>query len=436
MSNTVISVENVSKQYHLGVIGTGSFRNDLKLWWAKTRNKPNPLALVDEADHGNRENDILWALRDVSFKVEQGEAFGIIGRNGAGKSTLLKILSRVTTPTSGEIKVKGRIASLLEVGTGFHPELTGRENVILNGSIMGMSRAEVLRKFDEIVDFSGVEKFIDTPVKRYSSGMYVRLAFAVAAHLDPDILVIDEVLAVGDADFQKKCLGKMGDEAKEGRTVIFVSHNMQAIRNLCQRCILLNRGEILIDADTDTTLRAYNTEIHNIKINKETGIGNNSYRRGNGAIRFTSIALMDLHENNRYTFEMNETIRFEMAYQVFKEIQGLAVYIEFRSTLTGDTLTSARHLISSKIIYAGTSGKVVIDLSDNIFRPGEYSMYLHISGEHPNENNFDLLDDLTPPLIIVSGENNKDKNFNALIDHGYFSISSKLVSNEILFSSE
>lgn len=263
MSNTVISVENVSKQYHLGTIGTGTFRNDLKLWWAKARNKPNPLALVDEADHGNRDGETLWALKDVSFKVEQGEALGIIGRNGAGKSTLLKILSRVTTPTSGEVKVKGRIASLLEVGTGFHPELTGRENIFLNGAIMGMSRAEVARKFDEIVDFSGVEKFIDTPVKRYSSGMYVRLAFAVAAHLEPEILIVDEVLAVGDAEFQKKCLGKMGDVSHEGRTVLFVSHNMGSIKALCTRGLYLEKGIIKFNGEIKHCVSKYNFNIDN-----------------------------------------------------------------------------------------------------------------------------------------------------------------------------
>src|SRR5512138_2523536 len=208
MSNIVISVENLSKTYRLGQIGTGTFANDLKVWWAKMRGKPNPLLRIGETDHGNRDGENLWALRDVSFTVEQGEVLGIIGRNGAGKSTLLKILSRVTAPTSGKIKVKGRIASLLQVGTGFHPELTGRENIYLNGAILGISRQEIDSKFDEIVDFSGVEKFIDTPVKRYSSGMYLRLAFAVAAHLEPEILVVDEVLAVGDAEFQRKCLGK------------------------------------------------------------------------------------------------------------------------------------------------------------------------------------------------------------------------------------
>ncbi len=241
---TVISIENLSKSYRLGQIGTGTFANDLKLWWARLRGRPNPLLRIGETDHGNREGEEIWALRDVNFNVEQGEVLGIIGRNGAGKSTLLKILSRVTAPTSGRVRVKGRVASLLEVGTGFHPELTGRENVYLNGAILGMNRREIARKFDEIVDFSGVEKFIDTPVKRYSSGMYVRLAFAVAAHLEPEILVVDEVLAVGDAEFQKKCLGKMGEVAQEGRTVLFVSHNMGAIEKLCPRAILLDSGTL------------------------------------------------------------------------------------------------------------------------------------------------------------------------------------------------
>jgi len=244
MPQTAISVENLSKQYRLGVISTGTFYGDLKRWWARQRGIPDPYLKINETDHGNRDGETIWALREIDFKVKQGEAMGIIGRNGAGKSTLLKILSQVTAPTSGVVRVKGRIASLLEVGTGFHPELTGRENIYLNGAIMGMDREEVLRKFDEIVDFSGVEKFIDTPVKRYSSGMYVRLAFAVAAHLEPEILVVDEVLAVGDAEFQKKCLGKMRDVTTEGRTVLFVSHNMAAISAFCQRALLLDKGRL------------------------------------------------------------------------------------------------------------------------------------------------------------------------------------------------
>jgi len=257
MKNTVISVEHLSKQYDLGVVGTGSLIRDFERWWAKARNKLDPYAIIGhETDHLKRGESIL-ALDDVSFTVKQGEALGIIGRNGAGKSTLLKILSRVTAPTSGVVKVKGRIGSLLEVGTGFHPELTGRENVYLNGAILGMKKEEVARKFDEIVDFSGVEKFIDTPVKRYSSGMYIRLGFAVAAHLDPDILIVDEVLAVGDADFQKKCLGKMGDVASEGRTVLFVSHNMASVKNLCQLGIVIEHGTISVSGGIEECVDHY-----------------------------------------------------------------------------------------------------------------------------------------------------------------------------------
>jgi lipopolysaccharide transport system ATP-binding protein len=257
MSQPVISVENLSKSYQLGVIGTGTFYGDVKRWWAKQRGKPDPYLKVGEADHGNRDGETIWALKDVNLSAQQGEALGIVGRNGAGKSTLLKIFSQVTSPTSGVVKVKGRIASLLEVGTGFHPELTGRENIYLNGAIMGMNRDEISRKFDEIVDFSGVERFIDTPVKRYSSGMYVRLAFAVAAHLEPEILVVDEVLAVGDAQFQKKCLGKMQEVGKEGRTVLFVSHNMQAIQTLCNRAVWINSGSIEQDGDVFSVVSTY-----------------------------------------------------------------------------------------------------------------------------------------------------------------------------------
>jgi len=257
MFRTAISVEKLSKLYRLGVIGTGTFYGDLKSWWARQRGVSDPYKKVDDIDHGNRDGEIVWALRDVDFSVNQGEGLGIIGRNGAGKSTLLKILSKVTAPTSGIVKVKGKIASLLEVGTGFHPELTGRENIFLNGAILGMNRAEVSRKFDEIVDFCGVDKFIDTPVKRYSSGMYVRLAFAVAAHLEPDILVVDEVLAVGDAEFQKKCLGKMSDVTTQGRTVLFVSHNMASISAFCQRVLLMDKGRLKISGSPTEVIAQY-----------------------------------------------------------------------------------------------------------------------------------------------------------------------------------
>jgi lipopolysaccharide transport system ATP-binding protein len=334
MPNTAISVENVSKQYHLGTIGTGTFRNDLKLWWAKARNKPNPLALVDETDHGNRDNDILWALRDVSFKVEQGEALGIIGRNGAGKSTLLKILSRVTTPTSGEVKVKGRIASLLEVGTGFHPELTGRENIFLNGAIMGMSRTEVARKFDEIVDFSGVERFIDTPVKRYSSGMYVRLGFAVAAHLEPEILIVDEVLAVGDAEFQKKCLGKMGDVTQEGRTVLFVSHNMAAIKQLCKNGVLIEKGTVNCYESIDVVTQKY---INSSLSQKE------SLHKGEIIISekqskyIKSVTLLDEQDQSTDTFFMGKKLKIKIRIKQLNKISKARLGVSF-NTLDGQRI--------------------------------------------------------------------------------------------------
>jgi lipopolysaccharide transport system ATP-binding protein len=268
MSRTIIRVENVSKQYRLGKLGTGSFAMDVNRWWHTVRGKEDPYLKIGENDRAKKNDDThVWAIRDISFDVKQGDVLGIIGRNGAGKSTLLKILSRTTSPTIGSIKVKGRIASLLEVGTGFHPDLSGRENVYLNGAILGMSKSEIKSKFDEIIDFSGVEKYIDTPVKRYSSGMYVRLAFAVAAHLEPEILIVDEVLAVGDAEFQKKALGKMDAVSKgQGRTVIFVSHNIAAIRQLCQKVILLNKGKVEANGSSEEVTKIYFNHGHDLKL--------------------------------------------------------------------------------------------------------------------------------------------------------------------------
>jgi lipopolysaccharide transport system ATP-binding protein len=259
MGTTVIKVENVGKQYRLGMVGTGTISHDLRRWWYRVRGWEDPYLKIGEANDRTKkgDSDLVWALRDINFEVKQGEVLGIIGRNGAGKSTLLKLLSRVTQPTTGNIKVRGRIASLLEVGTGFHPELSGRENIFLNGAILGMTKAEIRSKFDEIVDFSGVERYIDTPVKRYSSGMYVRLAFAVAAHLEPEILIIDEVLAVGDAEFQKKCLGKMKDVSGQGRTVLFVSHNMVAVQNLCTMAMILDNGTLLSMDKTQDVVNKY-----------------------------------------------------------------------------------------------------------------------------------------------------------------------------------
>jgi lipopolysaccharide transport system ATP-binding protein len=260
MSDIVIKAENIGKLYKLGEIGTGTLSHDLNRWWASLRGKEDPFAKIGQANDRTRkgDSDYVWALRDINFEVRQGEVLGIIGRNGAGKSTLLKILSKVTNPTTGQIKVKGRIASLLEVGTGFHPELTGRENIFLNGAILGMKRSEIQNKFDEIVDFAGVERYIDTPVKRYSSGMYVRLAFAVAAFLEPEILIVDEVLAVGDAEFQKKCLGRMRDvSSSDGRTVLFVSHNVAAISTLCDSSLLLANGQLIDHGPTKKIVDQY-----------------------------------------------------------------------------------------------------------------------------------------------------------------------------------
>ncbi|MCX5829843.1 MAG: ABC transporter ATP-binding protein [Deltaproteobacteria bacterium] len=309
MSDIVIQVENLSKYYNLGVVGTGTLSHDLNRAWAKLRGKPDPTLRIDQTiqqfnnSTGKASDDYIWALRDISFEVKQGEILGIIGRNGAGKSTLLKILSRVTAPTSGECRVKGRIASLLEVGTGFHPELTGRENIFLNGAILGMTKEEIKQKFDEIVAFAEVEKFIDTPVKRYSSGMYVRLAFAVAAHLEPEILVIDEVLAVGDAQFQKKCLWKMGDVSKEGRTVLFVSHNMVAVQSLCQKVMLLDKGEMVQNGPANQIVSNYlrycltSTQMDQVWKNQDEAPGCEEVR-----FRRISIQIND-QDNNMITME-------------------------------------------------------------------------------------------------------------------------------------
>jgi lipopolysaccharide transport system ATP-binding protein len=257
--SVVIKVENLSKQYRLGLVNSGTMRDDFSRWWSAIRGKEDPLLKVGEVNDRSKagESDYVWALKDINFEVKKGEILGIIGRNGAGKSTLLKLLSRVTAPTTGSIKSKGKIASLLEVGTGFHPELTGKENIYLNGAILGMRKSEITKKISQIVEFAGIERYVDTPVKRYSSGMYVRLAFAVAAHLEPDILIVDEVLAVGDVEFQKKCLGKMKDVSGQGRTVLFVSHNMASVKNLCTRGVLMENGGISKVGEIDEIVSSY-----------------------------------------------------------------------------------------------------------------------------------------------------------------------------------
>lgn len=314
MAETVIQVENLSKAYRIGSIGTGTISRDLERWLARIRKKDDPFLIVGEENDrtisGN--SDIVWSLRNINIDIKKGEAIGIIGGNGAGKSTLLKILSRVTAPTTGNIKIKGRIASLLEVGTGFHPELTGRENIYLNGAILGMRKREITKRFDEMVNFAGVERYIDTPVKRYSSGMYVRLAFAVAAHLEPDIMIVDEVLAVGDAEFQKKCLGKMNEVSREdGRTILFVSHNMQAINNLCTNAIWLDKGTIKASGDVSSVVSQYLSIYQTKTWKREFKVLNEA--PGNDLIRINSVELVPKLSDQTAPIDIRTTltVKFE-----------------------------------------------------------------------------------------------------------------------------
>jgi lipopolysaccharide transport system ATP-binding protein len=308
MSNTAIKVENLSKIYRLGEIGTGTISRDMERWFkTKVLKQEDPFLKIGETnDRANKGiSDIVYSLQDINFEINKGDAVGIIGRNGAGKSTLLKILSRVTTPTTGRINIKGRVASLLEVGTGFHPELTGRENIYLNGAILGMRKREIDRKLDEIIDFSGVERYIDTPVKRYSSGMYVRLAFAVAAHLESEILIVDEVLAVGDAEFQKKCLGKMGEVSKgEGRTVLFVSHNMASISKLCNRGMLLQNGKIIDNGPTFEVIDQYNKQYQ--KLTSAIKYENDKTKKA----KFISLSL-NAFQNNK-VISLGDSLELEL----------------------------------------------------------------------------------------------------------------------------
>ncbi len=305
-----LSIENVSKRYRLGTFSTGSAADDLRRWWTHTvLRRPQLEPKVFQLDHGNREGNELWALRDVSFKVNEGEVIGIIGKNGSGKSTLLKILSQITAPTLGRVRVKGRLASLLEVGTGFHGELTGRENIFLNGSILGMTPHEIRRRYDEIVEFSEIEEFIDTPVKRYSSGMFVRLAFAVAAHLETEIMVVDEVLAVGDIGFQKKCLGKMSDASSAGRTVLFVSHRMDHITALCSRSVVLNAGKLIFDGKTAVALSRYYSLFQG---ERQTDLAGRVDRRGLGRGRIVDAWIEDATGNRTETINTGQDVRFKL----------------------------------------------------------------------------------------------------------------------------
>lgn len=322
MDELAIKIDHISKEYRLGAIGGGTLRGDLQSWMARIRGKEDPNSLIG-SDTAMHKGERFLALDDVSFSVKKGEALGIIGHNGAGKSTLLKLLSRVTAPTSGAISYNGRIASMLEVGTGFHPELTGRENVYMNGAILGMTKAEIDKKFDQIVEFAEMEKFIDTPVKRYSSGMYVKLAFAVAAHLDSEIMVMDEVLAVGDMKFQQKCLGKMGDAANtEGRTVLYVSHNMNTIRQLCTRCIVLDHGKLVFDGDTEQAIGIYMDHVVTPKVENDCA----SLSRGNFNIdRKINVKKVRFIGVDKPIYKKDDNIELELEYEAVEDLKNICL---------------------------------------------------------------------------------------------------------------
>jgi lipopolysaccharide transport system ATP-binding protein len=367
MAPPIIEISQISKRYRLGTNkGYLSLREQLARQAKSLLARP----LFRRGRDGTGP-DAFWALRDVSFTVNEGEAIGIIGRNGAGKSTLLKILSKITPPTEGKIVLRGRVASLLEVGTGFHPELTGRENIYLNGAILGMRRAEIRKKFDEIVDFAEIEKFLDTPVKRYSSGMYVRLAFAVAAHLEPEILVVDEVLAVGDSQFQKKCLGKMGKVAESGRTVIFVSHNMAAMQNLCARAILLAEGQLLSEGTTDSVLTDYLSTIGKDNI---IPLRDRLDRKGNGVLRFTNFYALTKDRGKVDNIMMGESVTFVLEYESFPAqlLKNVSIAMRFSNHMGQDMFILNTRFTGNDFSEVGPKGDFRAHIKKLSLMPGSY----------------------------------------------------------------
>lgn len=382
MSKLAIKAENISKQYRLGEVGTGTLSHDLNRIWYKMRGKEDPYLKIGESNDRRKkgESDYVWSLKDINFEIGQGDAVGIIGRNGAGKSTLLKILSKVTKPTTGNIKVNGRIASLLEVGTGFNPEMTGRENIYLNGAILGMRKNEITRKLDEIIDFSGVERYIDTPVKRYSSGMYVRLAFAVAAHLESEILIVDEVLAVGDAEFQKKCLGKMGDVSKgEGRTVLFVSHNMGAIKSLCNNGILLENGALNLLGNCNDVIDkylSYGNDVERVAKWSETDYPTTD------EVELHSILLTDKFGRVDNLLTTTDDLKVEISYKIKKPIRDLRV---------------ALSLVTNEGIEVFSTSDFSFQDPSRLRPEGEYSSICHIPGKLLNTGNYTIHVDFDVP---------------------------------------
>lgn len=429
MSQTVIKVENLYKEYKLGVINHGTLTHDLQSWWARVRGKDDPNSLITLHHNVDAERDSFLALKDVNFKVKAGERVGVIGKNGAGKSTLLKILSKITSPTRGNVKIRGRVGSLLEVGTGFHPELTGRENIYLNGAILGMSKKEIDCKLDEIIDFAGVEKHVDTPVKRYSSGMNVRLGFAVAAHLEPEILVVDEVLAVGDAEFQRKAIGKMEEVSKgEGRTILFVSHNMVSVRNLCTDCIVLNKGEIFYTGKTDAAISEYNKILGSSAIGLNLHGAYNVNRRGSGTLSFTDVQMLNNKNNPQNIFFIGDKVRFKLSYLVKSEIIGLHVKIVLKSNPMSEALTSCDHDVNQGVVAKDSTGTVYIDIKLSVIRPGEYFLYYWLGDTKAltqgMPEHYDVIDSMTEPLLV------KERFDRTCNQSGCFSLPSKLLVGE------
>lgn len=389
---TAIEFNNISKIYRLGLVSTGTLAHDLKRWWTMNiRGKEDPYLTIGETNDRSTKGDseYVWALRNINFKVEQGDVVGIIGKNGAGKSTLLKILSKVTAPTTGTIRARGRIGSLLEVGTGFHPEMTGRENIYMNGAILGMTKQEITKKLDEIVDFSGCERYIDTPVKRYSSGMMVRLGFAVAAHLDPEILVVDEVLAVGDAEFQKKAIGKMQDVSRgEGRTVLFVSHNMNSIRALCHHGILLENGSIKASGEitdvVDTYLSGYRDFTHSTKT-----IITPNMRDKNRSLKVKFLSIEHLKGNDVYASD--ENIVLDVIIEAEKAVEQCRINCTIR---TPDGLSLCNNSSSTYFnIASGEKKKLRYTLINPGLAIGRYnlSFSVGIGNMESGETNFDVV---------------------------------------------
>ncbi len=405
-----LKAENISKQYRLGQVGTGTLSHDLNRLWHQIIGKEDPYLKIGESNDRTKKgnSEYVWSLRDINFEINQGDAVGIIGRNGAGKSTLLKLLSKVTKPTTGKIYTNGRIASLLEVGTGFHPEMTGRENVYLNGAILGMTRKEITRKFDEIVDFSGVERYIDTPVKRYSSGMYVRLAFAVAANLESEILIVDEVLAVGDAEFQKKCLGKMSDVSQgEGRTVLFVSHNMNAVKDLCNTSIMLSKGIISKVGDTDSIIEEY---INSYQILSEKKV------TGNRDVEILNFTVLNQKKNQEMAFFMDDEIYLSFSIKFNSNQHNLDLGINIRS-IQGEFFSHITNLDEGFDI-SGEEGEIKnyqIMIKDLNFHPGCYIFDIGVVNRtqllHNIESVFQILLEKSPHFKRPSSFPNFSKFF-------------------------